>query len=264
MAFPHRHPVSTSSPARPGKVSSSAPPGFRARVKNRPGVVDSRGFADTAGEDDTRPQNNGRLTGPPMQMGPGSGSMFADGRMPRGQAQGVAPRTPNYPQGGPGPMRVKGQPLGSVPMGTPSYPKTGPGPGRVSGQAQGTHPRGVPTATRMMADGGMGDPEPIGGMPDTDMSSPVGDTSEGGTPPAPGGDMPVISPQAVNYHDDEWECGMCQHMSPEGQCAVLQMQVSPKGACNAFQAGGGQPDQGMQPGMGDQNDEGTSGVPPLS
>lgn len=166
-------------------------------------------------------------------------------------------------------MRVQGQPQSSLPPGTPSYPTRGPGRTGVSGQMQGVHPRGVETATHMMADGGMGDPEPIGGMPDDQDQTPdMDDTQSSPTPTmGAGGEMPVISPEAVNYHDDARSCQGCQFMSPDSQCQVLQMQVSPAGGCNAFQPGaGGQPDQGMQPGMSgatDQNDEGTSGAPSL-
>lgn len=265
MPFPNRPQSSTGSPSRPGMVSSSAPPSFRAK-KKRPGMVDSMGHADTAGEVNPMPQNSGRMTGPPIQMGAGKGSMFADGRT--GQPQGMVPRTPNYPQGGPGPMRVQGQPQSSLPPGTPNYPKMGPGPSRVSGQVQGMHPRGVPTATKMMADGGMGDPEPIGGMPD-DQNAGAPDMDDSQTPPmGGGGEMPVISPTAVAYHDDAQNCQGCQFFGSGGQCQVLQMAVAPEGGCTAFQAGtGGQPDQGMTPSMGgatDQNDEGTSGAPSLS
>jgi hypothetical protein len=254
MPFPPQRQASTGSPARPGMVSSSAPPTYRAK-KKKPGEVDPV------------PQNNGRLTGPPMQTGAGAGSMFADGRA--GQRQGNPPRTPNMPMGGPGPMRVQGQPQSSVPMGTPSYPKAGPGPMRASGQMQGAHPRGVPTATHMMADGGFGDPDPIGGTPsDQDMAPDQGDTQpQGGGAGMPGG-MVVIKPEAVAYHDDAQNCQGCQHFGSDGQCEVLQMSVSPDGGCTAFEAGaGGQPDQGMTPGMGgatDQNDDGTSGAPSLS
>lgn len=266
MPFPQRASTSTGSSSRPGMVSSSAPPTFRAK-KKKPGAVDENGNADTAGEVNPKPNNMGRMTGPPMQMGAGAKSMFADGGMGRGQGQGMQPRTPNYPQGGPGPMRVQGQPQSSVPMGTPSYPKSGPGPMRASGQMQGQHPRGVPTATHMMADGGMGDPGAIGGAPDDQDMSPDMDDSQ--TPPAGGGgEMPVIRPEAVAYHDDPQSCGSCQHFGDGGQCQVLQMAVSEAGGCNAFEAKAGgdmHADQGMTPGMGgSQNDEGTSGYPSLS
>ena len=69
----------------PSQVSSSAPPMFRAKKKK-------------PGESNPAPQNNGRMTGPPMQQGAGQGSMFANGRM--GQGQGSAPPSPDYPQAG--------------------------------------------------------------------------------------------------------------------------------------------------------------------
>lgn len=207
-----------------------------------------------------------------MQMGAGQGSMFADGR--RGQAQGNPPRTPNMPMGGPGPSRVQGQPQYAPPS-TPNYPR--PALRMPNGQAQGTHPRGVPTSTRMMADGrkpamtadgDMGDPEPIGGMPDPDDQGPMpGDGTDQTQGAGPASGMPpIIKPEAVSYHDDPQNCGSCQYFGDGGQCAVLAMQVSDGGGCNAFEpmAQGG--DQGpVDTGAGfTQNPEGTSGSPSLS
>lgn len=223
------------------------------------------------GEMNPPPQNANRMTGPPMQQGPGQGSMFADGR--KGQAQGQMPRSPNMPMAGPGPSRVQGQPQYQAPP-TPNYPRTATR--TPTGQMQGQHPRGVPTGTAhmadgrkpMMADGGMDEPDAIGGAPDDQDQGPM--PGDGSTPPPPagagGGQMPIIKPEAVGYHDDEWTCDTCQFFSDGGQCQVLQMQVSPKGACQAFEpmAGGG--DQApVDTGAGfSQNDDGGSGSPSLS
>lgn len=261
MPFPNRQQTSTGSPARPGSVSSSAPPAYRAK-KKKPGEVDSKGHADTAGEVQPRGQNDGRLTGAPTQMGAGRDSMFANGR---------AASTPNYPRGGPGPGSVPPQ---QMPPPTPNYPRRGPGTMGGPGQMQGQHPRGVPTATHMMADGGMmGSPSPIGGgMPDDQMGPVPGDGSDpmAGAGPQGGGEGAVVTPEALHYHDDEWECQKCQFMDPSGQCSVLKMAVSPQGACNAFSASdtGGAPDQGEgfgAPTGADmaQGDDGTSGAPQL-
>jgi hypothetical protein len=267
-----------------GAISSSAPPSFRAK-KKKPGAVDAKGRAETAGEVDPKPQNSGRMTGPPMQMGPGQGSMFANGRT--GVPQGNTPRTPNYPQAGPGPTRVAGQPQYAPPA-TPNYPQGGPGPRGVRGQAQGGMPstpnypahmaNGRP---RMMDDGGMmGNPAPIGGMPDDDQgnegpvpgdgSDPTQGTGGPGGPPPMGG--VIIKPEAVGYHDEPRACAganggpACSYFGQDGMCAVLQMQVSGPGGCDAYEAvSGGEPDQGMPPGgSGAQNDDGTSGNPSLS
>ena len=285
-----------------GPISSSAPPSFRIR-KKKPGEVNPT------------PNNEGRLTGPPMQQGAGQGSMFADGR--KGQAQGNPPRTPNYPAGGPGPRRGFGHPEGSVDP-TPSYPLGGPGPRGVQGQPQGGHPRNDPKDVsymangrmgrmdgqpqgmaprmdprdvnygarphmadgrkprRMMADGDqapdddmIGNPTPVGGQPDDQADGPQMDDTQ--APPqqgAGGGQMPVIRPEAVNYHDEDWDCRGCKNFGPDGSCAVLQMQVSPEGGCNAWEQGqGGDQDQdsGIDTGAGfTQNPEGTSGAPSLS
>ena len=230
-----------------GPISSSAPPMYRAK-KKKPGAVDAKGRAETAGEVQPPGQNSGRLTGPPVQMGPGQGSMFANGRMPQGQMQGNLPRTPNYPTAGPGPRAVRGQAQGTVPP-TPNYP---------------VH----------MADGGgfMGAPQPIGGMPDDDGSGGAGPvpgdgsdpTQQGGGPPMGGG--AIVKPEAVAYHDDPQMCSGCMHMDQNNQCEILAMAVSPQGGCNAFEAGQGGGDQGLGGPTGasmTQNDDGTSGGPSL-
>ena len=249
-----------------GPISSSAPPSnqpmFRAK-KKKPG--------------DEAPQNNGRMTGPPMQKGPGQDSMFANGRF----GQGNPPATPNYPQGGPGPARAHGQPQYMAPA-TPNYPQQGPGPRGASGQPQGMHPRGVPTGQPlangrtmmadgrkpMMADGDsmMGNPSPIGGAPDDQDTGPDMDDMAGGPPEgSPAGEMPIIKPEALAYHDDAQSCSGCMFMTPDSQCKILQMQISPTGGCNAFEAKSGEGDQGpVDTGAGfSQNDEGTSGAPSL-
>lgn len=258
MAFPSARPV-----------SSSAPQSYRAKKKN----------PVSPEEEKTPPrgpmgQNNGRMTGPPMQKGPGAGSMFANGRT--GQPQGAMPRSPNMGAGGPGPMRVHGQMQGHAPM-TPNQPMARMGPARPMGQMQGGHPRGVSTDVRLMADGGAGDmmedTPPIGGMPDDeggDQAAPA--TAQGSPDPMGGGSdmgpMPAIKPEAVNYHDDPHACQLCQYFS-QGNCSVLQMQVSPAGGCTAFEAGagGGEPDGDEGTGSTGagftQNPAGTSGSPSL-
>ena len=224
MPFPTPAPKST---APRGPISSSAPPSggmYRAKKKK-------------PGEENPVPQNNNRLTGPPMQMGAGTGSMFANGRPQGGQPpmrmsgpppmqhgggrvsmlangstgqdQGTLPPTPNYPQGGPGPSRVQGQPQFQPPP-TPNYPQMGT---RVpNGQVQGAHPRGVPTSQRlangrpmmadgrkpMMADGGMDTPPPIGGAPDDQDTAPDMDDQAGGPPEgSPAGEMPAGMPPII-------------------------------------------------------------------
>lgn len=212
-----------------------------------------------------------------MQMGAGQGSMFADGR--KGNPQGNMPRSPNMPMAGPGPSRVQGQPQYVPPM-TPNYPR--PGTRMPSGQMQGGHPRGVPTSQPlangrtmmadgrkpMMADGGMDSPAPIGGMPDDQDQGPM--PGDGSAAPPSGGAMgmpPIIKPEAVAYHDQDQDCKSCMYFGQDGQCAVLQMQVSPDGGCNAFEPGGAPADQseGMAaPGGNMGPDDGTSGSPSLS
>lgn len=103
----------------------------------------------------------------------------------------------------------------------------------------------------MLADG-IGDPGMIGDQDQDDAAAgpaaapAPGDQSDPGMPP-------IIKPEAVMYHDDPQSCQSCQYMSDEGQCAVLQMAVSPEGGCTAFEAkaddqGAGDPGLGGQPG----------------
>ncbi len=227
-----------------GPISSSAPPQFRVK-KKRP---------------DEAPQNNGRETGPPMQKGPGQGSMFADGKKPF-PPHGNPPRQPMSP------ARPHGQPQFAAPP-TPNYPK--PGTRMPVGQHQG--------GKTMMADGQppddmIGSPSPVGGAPESDPSLtglPVADDSQGPPPAAAGSGMPpIIKPESVNFHDQDQDCSGCMYFGEGNQCAVLQIQVSEESGCNAWEASGA-PDQDESQGPIDtgagfsQNDAGTSGAPSLS
>ncbi len=206
-----------------GPISSSAPPQFRVK-KKRP---------------DEAPQNNGRETGPPMQKGPGQGSMFADGKKP-------------FPPRGNQPMA----PARHAPP-PPARPPQRPG-GRPMMMADGQPPEDM-----------IGAPAPVGGMPDEQDVMPDQDDLQAGPPEgSPAGEMPIIRPEAVAYHDDAQNCQSCSFFGDGGQCKVLAMQVNPVGGCNAFEPGaspeGG--DQGpVDTGAGfSQNDAGTSGAPSLS
>lgn len=92
----------------------------------------------------------------------------------------------------------------------------------------------------MMADGGIGIPAPIGGGPMAGGAPAPPDMDNDQDMDAGGG--PSIKPESVNYHDDAQNCGLCEYMGDDSQCAVLKMAVSPDGGCNAFEAKGG--DQG--------------------
>lgn len=257
-------------------VSSSAPPSFRAKKKSP--VESPHEQGPPAGP---KPQNSGRMTGPPMQKGAGQGSMFANGR--QGQGQGTPPRSPAMGAQGPGPQRSHGKPSGASPF-TPNHPQGHMGPPRPTGQMQGKPPR-------MMADGApapgpqddspFADTPPIGGMPEDQGDTQAGPVAGDSTPPPSpgGGPLPVIKPEAVAYHDDPHSCQGCMYFGQDSNCAVLQMQVSPEGGCNAFEAGGGgtepdaddmnDPSGGFGPAGGTgagfaQNPAGTSGAPSLS
>lgn len=256
---------------KPGaRPSSAAPPSYRPK-KNNP--------LETGGESNPMPQNKGRLTGPPMQIGAGQGSIFANGR-PGGRSPvpyGAPTATPNYPRTSG--MAPHGQMQGQPPM-SPNYPRPAMGASRPGGERQGVHPMGNKTAV-MFADGGFGAPPMIGGMPDDDdsqMGAPVGQPDDQGDSGAQGGTgMPVIRPEAVGYHDEPRACAgasggpACMHFGQDGQCAVLKMMVSGPGGCAAYEAGGGagEQDADMSQGMptgasGAQNPEGTSGSPSMS
>lgn len=102
----------------------------------------------------------------------------------------------------------------------------------------------------MMANGGMGTPPPIGGMPDDD--APPAPPLEGADPDNDGDiDNPTIKPEMVNYHDDPHSCQTCANFGDDGQCEVLKMPVSPDGGCNAFASKGGDDAMGdMADGLG--------------
>ncbi len=247
------------------QVSASGPPSFRAKKKTavddapekRPDSFKSAG---------PPPQNRDRLTGPPMQKGAGQGSMFANGKWGGSAPAAHQIHQPSRP---PAPVAARRTTVMAPPTRRP--------PGR-----------GMPPP--MMADGDPGqddspfaDTPPIGGMPDDQgaaAGAPIGDTS--GPPQGAGaGDMPVIRPESVAYHDELHTCETCQYMGQDGNCAVLQMQVSPQGGCNAFEAGAGgeqeqepdndaddtnSPEGGFGGGTGGgftQNPAGTSGAPSL-
>ncbi len=97
--------------------------------------------------------------------------------------------------------------------------------------------------TGMFADGGFGAPDPIG-EPDASAMPPPPPAAAGGMDPDM--DSPTIRPEAVAYHDDAQSCQTCSHFSG-GQCAVLKMQVSPEGGCNAFEGGAPTEDTGEMP-----------------
>ena len=230
MPFPMNR---TSSNAPKGKPSMAHPPAPK-----------RKSFYGERPDDE---QNSGRMTGPPMQMGPGKNSMFADGR--RGQPQGARPMSPNMGAPGPGPMHARGQMQGNPPM-TPNYPQSSVGPSRVSGQMQGVHPKGTPTAV-MLADGrrpkkpdmmmadGFAAPEMMGAEPDADDQAPMDQAPpDAGGGSAGAGPLPMIRPEAVNYIDMPQPCKECAYADQQLNCSVLQMTVSDTGHCNAWEEGG--------------------------
>jgi hypothetical protein len=239
----------------------------------------------------------GMPTGQPQGDLPPSPNYPKDGPGPRSVSTpgfGASYPTPNYPLTGPGPSTVRGQAQGELPA-SPNYPKPMLANGR-KGQPQGMPPSGNPRdemfangrkpapfqkmpprggapmqrmapGPQMMADGGVGAPPPIGGdgEPDADDTSMLqGGQDDGGAASAqmsPGaGQMPMIKPEAVFYHDQPTSCKTCQFNDGSNNCSVLQMQISPDGGCTAWEQGGG--DQGAPvggPDMGGGADMGTSG-----
>lgn len=90
--------------------------------------------------------------------------------------------------------------------------------------------------------GDLGSPAEIGATkkqsrvsaPPTDEAEPDGDEMPSTAP----------SPEALHYVDHAEPCSDCQHMSESGQCAILQMPVTPDGHCVAFEGrDGGEMDE---------------------
>lgn len=124
-------------------------------------------------------------------------------------------------------MRSKQQLNGGAPSPPPNAPP-------VAGKTAMLGPN--TTKNRMMADGGFGAPEPIGGPPPAPALAP-------GAPPAPAGGMEpdgdemggaMVSPEAVNYHDHAVACHLCSFMDEAANCSLLMMQINPEGGCNGF------------------------------
>ena len=148
----------------------------------------------------------------------------------------------------------KGQPQGMPPAGNPRDEMFANG--RKPAPFQKMPPRGgapmqrMAPGPQMMADGGVGAPPPIGGdgEPDADDTSMLqGGQDDGGAASAqtsPGaGQLPMIRPEALGYHDDPRSCtpgGIggspgCQYFD-NGNCSVLQMSVAGPGGCAGFEA----------------------------
>ncbi len=150
------------------------------------------------------------------------------------------------PRTAPAPFRAK--PFPPVPGGKPPMAGGKPQFRQMGGKT-------IP----MMADGGLGTPAPIGGGPSAAAAPPVVDPDQDQD-----NDSPVISPEALNYHDEPRSCAPagdspgCQYFGDDGTCSVLKIQVAGPGACNAFLAKGGAGDQdaGGPPQPGQDMDQG--------
>jgi hypothetical protein len=82
---------------------------------------------------------------------------------------------------------------------------------------------------------GLGAPPEIGGAPSAQTATSGGDDDQPNQ-----GTTVVISPEAVNYHDDAQSCATCSYFGQDGNCQVLQMQVQAEGGCNAWSGGSDQ------------------------
>lgn len=86
---------------------------------------------------------------------------------------------------------------------------------------------------------GLESPPPVGGPPPAKMPPP------GAEPDADDmGGGATVKPEAVMYHDEPHSCSGCEYMGADSQCAILKMQVSPEGGCNAFEKKGGEGEGG--------------------
>lgn len=49
-----------------------------------------------------------------------------------------------------------------------------------------------------------------------------------------------ITPESVNYRDEQQVCSNCQYMEASGECQALKMIVDPGAGCNLFKQGQGE------------------------
>jgi hypothetical protein len=97
-----------------------------------------------------------------------------------------------------------------------------------------------PTPTQSADDLGAPSDFGAGPLPRSSSRVPLDDEEEA----EPSAADALVTPEALNFHDDEQRCDMCQHFGRAGQCAVLKMPVPPEGGCNAFRNGAGDEEEG--------------------
>lgn len=64
-------------------------------------------------------------------------------------------------------------------------------------------------------------------------------------------DAPMVTPDMLDYHTGDDNCGACMHMMQDGSCEVLKMPVEETSWCKAFTPQSGAPSGGppnSQPG----------------
>ncbi len=108
----------------------------------------------------------------------------------------------------------------------------------------------------------IGAPNPVGMKQKPPRPAFMADGGMGGDPGQDADDMGdgvKIDPSAVHYHPDPQSCGTCEYMGEDGQCAILKIQVTPEGACSAYEGKeGGEGEEMMAPEGGEEE----AGGPP--
>src|SRR5579863_1216965 len=107
---------------------------------------------------------------------------------------------------------------------TPFYGQQPPMPGKKKGR-------------RMLADGDMSSPSELDTPPTGGSQIPQPDNDSDDMP------TPQMTPEMLDYHTGDENCGACMYMGDDGTCAVLEMPVGETDWCKAFtpHAGGGTP-----------------------
>jgi len=159
------------------------------------------------------------------------------------------------------PFSAPARPRPPAPPFRPRPPQGGiPGKSPMPGQKPNFRNVGGKTIP-FMADGGLGAPAPIGGGPAAAAPAPPDMDNDQDQDAGAG---PVVKPEAVGYHDHLVRCDSCTNYGQDGNCALLRMQVSGEGGCQAWDAAGGEGEEAggpMQPGedMGEGADMGAGG-----
>ena len=93
----------------------------------------------------------------------------------------------------------------------------------------------MPGRRTMAADGDLSSPSEIDSPPSSGSAPPQDPTQDGDD------DAPMVTPDMLDYHTGDDNCGACQHMMQDGSCEVLKMPVEETSWCKAFTPQSGDP-----------------------